>query len=563
MIRFIKSNTEYIIYSFFLFLYYVLCFQKWDGTYIDTDNYFHIMKTIDFIKSPSLTDGILQVTNYPIGEVWHWTRFFDIFMLLVSLPFLCFFSVKDAVFYSAFWINPILLFLTFSVLFFFFKKNIDAKSRFLAFILLFVQANFMRVFIVNRPDHHSMIMCLLALILINLFNVLNKGTKKYALYLSLCCSLALWLSPECFLMYVGCLLCLFISYLFFNFDYIKLIYFTSYSSLFITLFWIINPPYEGYFALLTGRLSFFYVITFCYVALVLYIAKYIKRKIHRLLFLIFTALILLIWGYNAGVMNSPFNDLLNDVYLDRVTEIKSGLSIYYLSYPLISLILLFLLLKSNYSNAWYWTLFIFFTIYLIVSIKAMRFLPYMILISTLIIVQYLYEKNISIKKFLAMILLLCSVEYISFSAQILFIQKDNKQNNALIPIYYLKKLNLPEGSVVTDLFLTPFVIWYANRPTIASSFHGNIEGIIDNHQILFSSDEKEVVDLIKKHRVGSILLPLIENDDFYVNPENNCDKLYAKISKCNNYPKWLRKIHDKNFYLYEVIKEKLDESFEE
>ena len=193
----------------------------------------------------------------------------------------------------------------------------------------------------------------------------------------------------------------------------------------------------------------------------------------------------------------------------------------------------------------------------------MRFLPYMILISTLIIVQYLYEKNISIKKFLAMILLLCSVEYISFSAQILFIQKDNKQNNALIPIYYLKKLNLPEGSVVTDLFLTPFVIWYANRPTIASSFHGNIEGIIDNHQILFSSDEKEVVDLIKKHRVGSILLPLIENDDFYVNPENNCDKLYAKISKCNNYPKWLRKIHDKNFYLYEVIKEKLDESFEE
>lgn len=35
-----------------------------------------------------------------------------------------------------------------------------------------------------------------------------------------------------------------------------------------------------------------------------------------------------------------------------------------------------------------------------------------------------------------------------------------------------------------------------------------------------------------------------------------------KLLKYNNYPNWLRKIHDKNFYLYEVIQEKIDESAE-
>ena len=558
---FFKSNIEYITYAFLLIVYYILCFQKWDGTYIDTDNYFHIIKTIDFMNNLSLTDGKLMLTNYPFGEIWHWSRAFDIFMLFISIPFLCFLPIKDAVFYSAFWINPILLFLTFSVLFFFLKKNIDAKSRFLAFILLFVQANFMRVFIVNRPDHHSMIMCLLALILINLFNVLNKGTKRYILYLSLCCSLALWVSPECFLMYICCLFCLFIAYMFFKFEYINLISFASYSALFTTLFWLINPPYEGYFALLTGRLSFFYVITFCYVALVLYVAQYIKGKISRLFFLCCASLIILVWGYNEGLMNYPFhNSLIQVAFLDRVTELKSGLSIYYLSYPLISLFLLILLFKKDFNNVWYYSLFIFFTVYLFISVKSMRFLPYLILISTLVIVQYVSCKKLNYSKFFSIVLLLCSIEYISFITQILFIKDDAKQENSSIPIYYIKQLNLPQGSVVTDLFLTPFVIWYADRPTIASSFHGNIEGIVDNHKILFSSDEKEVVNLIKKHEVGSILLPVIENGDFYISPENNCDKLYAKLSKCNNYPNWLRKIHDENFYLYEVIQEKLNES---
>ena len=116
----------------------------------------------------------------------------------------------------------------------------------------------------------------------------------------------------------------------------------------------------------------------------------------------------------------------------------------------------------------------------------------------------------------------------------------------------LEKNKFPEGSVVTDAFITPYIIWYAEKPTIASTYHRNMAGIIDNHKILFSTDKDEVIKLIRKHQVGSIYLPYNIDSKYYAEPKKNCDRLYGQIMKCGNYPDWLIKGKMPNAYFFTV-----------
>ena len=268
------------------------------------------------------------------------------------------------------------------------------------------------------------------------------------------------------------------------------------------------------------------------------------------------AILLIALTYFGGLLSSPLDKTLQTAFTSRISELNSGGNIYYLAYPLIGLICAAKLLSKQS---------VLFTIYLTVNlalytclqIYAMRFLASAALFSAFLIALKLNQTKWKNLSFLVAIFLLYNIDFISFALNTLISNKIEDIKPQTPTQINLDSNLLPSGAVVTDVFIAPYVIWYTEKPVIASPYHRNVEGILDNHQILFSSDMNEVIKLIRKHKVGSIYIPQNMDSDYYKEPENNCDKLYGQIMKCGNYPEWLIKKDHPNSYLYIVDWQKL------
>lgn len=100
--------------------------------YIDTDCYTHAERLIYWLQNFSWYEQIYPFGNYPFGEVLHFTRLLDIIWAGLALPFMLFFSLKDAVFYSGMLLSPLCLILSLIIIFWGLKPYIaqtpDRKS---------------------------------------------------------------------------------------------------------------------------------------------------------------------------------------------------------------------------------------------------------------------------------------------------------------------------------------------------------------------------------------------------------------------------------------------------
>ena len=114
-----------------------------------------------------------------------------------------------------------------------------------------------------------------------------------------------------------------------------------------------------------------------------------------------------------------------------------------------------------------------------------------------------------------------------------------------INIVYIKPeiLNAPslKSPVLSDMYDAPELMFKYNIDSVGAPYHTNIEGIKDNHTLWFTTNENELLTLIKKHNIRSIYLASAPSE-VYVNPEENTDKLYGKIITGQKLYPWLIKI---------------------
>ena len=173
-----KSIYEYCFYMILIGLWYYCQFVNWNKDFLDTDNFFHAIRMIEWFKSPSFWEQKIMISNYPFGEISHWTKPIYIFWGILSVPFLFFFNIKYAVVFGGLFLCP--LFLCFSVIFLlkFIRQLFNYKLRLACLVMLWMCAGVSRTAIFYRPDHH--IMFLFISILLLYFNMLffNKH-KKY------------------------------------------------------------------------------------------------------------------------------------------------------------------------------------------------------------------------------------------------------------------------------------------------------------------------------------------------------------------------------------------------
>lgn len=549
--RFLNA-LEFSIYFFCLLLLSYFQITEANYTYVDTDNYFHVLRTIEFMQNPSFSEHLFKWTNYPFGEISHWTKLPDIIMSLLILPFTHFYSLKTAALLGGFLFNPLFLFLTFTVSWLTAKKLLNFRSRTALFIIFFAQTNFMQTFLANRPDHHSMLMFFNACALWQFTKFIETKKQKNLILLALCAASSLWITVEGIFLYIGIAGYLYISSLLKKCAFNQLCHFSVFYTLFITIFYIINPPYQGYLYFDNGRLSIFYILLNIWICLSLYTALFFQKRLTQTILLCASALFALILAYLYGLLFSPFEDSIQIIFTDRVSEMASGGNIYYLAYPIVALCCAILLFqKKEYSPVYFYVLLNLIT-YIPLQLFAMRFTATAVFYAAFLITLYLTTLNMKNWKFVLLTCLLYSLNFITFAIHTLAANDILSITPHTPTQVNLEKNKFPEGSVVTDAFMTPYIIWYAEKPTIASTYHRNITGLIDNNKILFSTDKDEVIKLIRKHKVGSIYLPYDIDSKYYAEPEKNCDRLYGQIMKCGNYPDWLIKKEMPNSYFFIV-----------
>ena len=135
-------------------------------------------------------------SNYPFGEVSHWTRVLYIVWGILSVPFLCFNSVKDAVFNAGLIICP--LFCVLSIIFLLKGLRNVLMTRFRVFvvILLATQAYFMRTLIFYRPDHHALFVFFSVVLLYLTILFVKYKSDKFLKWCSFLCVISLWCAVE-------------------------------------------------------------------------------------------------------------------------------------------------------------------------------------------------------------------------------------------------------------------------------------------------------------------------------------------------------------------------------
>lgn len=541
-----KLETFFIIIA--VALIYYIQYYNWGGAYEDTDNYMHALRTLDFITYPTLFEHKFMMTNYPFGEVSHWTRLFDIIMSLCTLPFYFFEPLKVAVYHGGLLVTPLFFLMTLLCVEKWGKTELSLRSRIFLYLLFIINPDFHLTYELARPDHHAVILFLAMAQMLALHKFIDSKRLKPIIISAIICGLSLWLAVEGLFLYIAELIFLYGCYLLFAADKKVLQIFTLIYAITIGVCWLINPPYQGWLYMDNGRISLFYVSVAFYVWGALWLTgRIFRNKISQTTALALSAIILLAIVYYAGLLASPLDERIKIAFTDRVDEMKSGFTFRRMFFPLISFFCLYGLWQNKYKIEKILLLTLFLVIYTSLTAYARRFFGYTVLYTTLIIVlrlEYLHLKNFAYCGIIALLIALNPLAY--YFDNLVINDKSSKMDFNVNTLNYI---NFPQGTIVSDLFISPYILWYAERPTIASPYHRNVEGIIDNHEILFSDNEDKVKELLKKHQVKVIILPLAdETDPYYVNPSQNCDKLYGQIMACDSPPSWLQKVYRNDKY---------------
>jgi hypothetical protein len=176
----------------------------------DPDAYARLLKVEQLAITGRWWDGTIAALDAPFGLSMHWTRPLDVLILAVAMPLAQVFDLHEAVTAAGVVVSPMLGLATIGVLHFGVGGIVGERRFALAMLLLALQRGVLQAFAFGRPDHHSLLLFLLAAafaLLVRHLAAPGEGRCRPVL-LGLTGALALWVSIEGLLIVLFCLLCL-------------------------------------------------------------------------------------------------------------------------------------------------------------------------------------------------------------------------------------------------------------------------------------------------------------------------------------------------------------------
>ncbi|MBO4520129.1 MAG: hypothetical protein J5787_02875 [Alphaproteobacteria bacterium] len=523
--------------------------------YPDTDNYTHAVRILDLLSSRSWAEIPYMHTNYPFGEILHFTRVTDVFWLFFSLPLFPFLPVKEAVFWGGFLYQIGVLMLSAAALVWALKPVGNPLARLAGLCLFFIQPSITETYILIKPDHHVLTALFSFILTGGLIHYLNDGQTKHLKTAGISAGLCLWSSVEGLLISYSLLAGLIVLFLLRKKSLEACIIYCFYYFISALVCLIINPPYEGFFFPDNGRLSFLLVTIIGFTTVAMFIlhrddekkilSTFWKKSANLILTAAFFVAVLFVIFSPSVVLKPYFSPLLKAVWAKNVLELQPGFKrplIFFLGcWPaVLSLVVGLIAFKfcSSLQRSFLILTFVPLIFLTGLSSEAVRFSRLAALFTPFPFVSAFSVRlqNLSLserkKSWALMVLYIGAALYLGINY--LSVNRVLSRNNR--PSVLSVKPYLPdgEGSILSDIFMGPEIVWFLEENAVGSPYHRNLEGIVDNSGMLHNPNEKDVLELMKKHRVKAILLYLevAGNPSLFYDMEKRYS-FFAKMNKAD------------------------------
>jgi len=133
-----------------------------DGELVGPDSYMRLNRVGQLAAGGGWFDSGIPRSNAPYGEVLHWSRPFDVLLLIGAWPAALVTDFPTALFWSGALISPFLQLLTVAALCWAAAPIFDRRRMVYLGILFVLQPALSNYFLAGRSDHHSLILLLFA-----------------------------------------------------------------------------------------------------------------------------------------------------------------------------------------------------------------------------------------------------------------------------------------------------------------------------------------------------------------------------------------------------------------
>ncbi len=177
-----------------------------NGELADTDGYMRLVRIIQLLEGGDWFDGGIARSNAPYGEVLHWTRPFDVLLLLLAAALAPFLGFDRALFAAGAAAAPLLQLATAYALIWAMAPLLRPGAWFLPVTAFLLQPAVLAYSVPGMADHHALQLLIMVLALGFLFRALNnRFDHAPALVAGALVGTGLWLSVEFLPVIVACL----------------------------------------------------------------------------------------------------------------------------------------------------------------------------------------------------------------------------------------------------------------------------------------------------------------------------------------------------------------------
>ncbi|WP_420348393.1 hypothetical protein [Pelagibius sp.] len=161
------------------------------------DSYMRMLRVTELYQGWDWFDGTIDRANAPYGDTLHWTRPFDLLILLLAVPASLGLDFEAALFLSGIIVSPLLQLATGFALAWAMRPLIRPEAWFLPAVAFFLQPGALAYSVAGRADHHSLLMLVFVVTAgFTLRALQNPLDARPAAYAGAFAGFGVWLSTE-------------------------------------------------------------------------------------------------------------------------------------------------------------------------------------------------------------------------------------------------------------------------------------------------------------------------------------------------------------------------------
>lgn len=585
-----KINYNYwlllalLLISSYVFYYFIKTTDFNNFIFADSDCYMRLIRVKELYLSGAWFDNTIPSSNYPFGEVLHWSRPFDLLLLAGTCLGMFFTEFGRALYWSGVFISPVLYILAVIAVYWLsaaIYKQDDLGNRLYCVLIFNLQISVLYYFDFGRPDHHSLLILLFILQSGCVLRML-AGANKYIYLAASLSALAMWVSIEALVSVVIVVVALFgLCLVYKTEDYFKITYKYLISVLScLTVFYLLGESLSSDPLIVYDKLSIVHLVVFVVALLVFFLWKRFilaDNKTYKFFYLAAIATFaLVILKVFPGLLN-PFVDIdprVYKVWLDLVNEVQPmnlfdkdsiGVNTLYLA-PLIFSLPYCLKIKSLLPYKMFFVVSI--AVYTILTFYQLRWSPYLAIIAIIPMSQLIVAGKEQIGR-----MLLTQLSKSSVSALLVLIvllgplaiyfktstekskSEFSNQNTKILNSYLKEHFVSPQVVLANCDFGAP-LLYNSKHKVIATAYHRNYAGILYFSDVMSAVNYDEAYAALKNRSVDLIVISPTYAEAQMVEGNMNKDSFRNKLLQ-GNIPPWLEKIElpaelNRDFAVYKL-----------